>query len=668
MTTQPSDPIIARADLLYAKGCCDEAVGLLTDHLARHPAQDEVAIRLVEFLVDSGLYTRALEILNNAVSNEISPRALLLRGHCHEALGDFPRAENVADRLIAQERLRPDALALKSRIAAGSQKNEIAERLLQEAIACGPGCGMAWHGRASLRRKQGDARAYFESARKAFLCSPESRDIAIAFHESSVAVQEIPQAETDLREALLHHPMNRRLRFFLIDLMLRQAKFAEAMTEIESALVDFGVDKGMLAAALSIRARLGPISIPGNSKPGGSVSLCMIVKNEIRHLARCLRSAKPVVDEMIVVDTGSNDETKDIARVFGALVYEFSWSNDFSKARNFSLSQASGDWILVLDADEALSEKDFENFKRVLGASQNRPVAYRIQTRNYTNQANAVGFRSNRGEYPEEEGLGWHPTDKVRLFTNDPRIRFAYPVHELVEPSLQKLKTTIRDCPVAVHHYGTLSDKNTLEKTKIYQKLGREKVRLDSKSPAALKELAVETAQIGHFCEALNIWQQFVKLQPRSPEAYLNMGAICWNLERYSDAISYSEKALKLDPFLKEARFNMAYSMLLLGRAEEARTNLAMLVGEQTDYPAAQFLMCAANVCLQEATLAKENLEKLEALPIGKLIGESFLEISKRLLSASRTDYACRTLEAALCLGCTNPDMKALFEKCWAAA
>ena len=78
----------------------------------------------------------------------------------------------------------------------------------------------------------------------------------------------------------------------------------------------------------------------------------MIVKNEEETLPRCLVSVKPVVDEMIVVDTGSTDRTKEIARVFGAKVFDYEWADDFSGARNFSLSKAKGNWILILDADE----------------------------------------------------------------------------------------------------------------------------------------------------------------------------------------------------------------------------------------------------------------------------------------------------------------------------
>jgi glycosyltransferase involved in cell wall biosynthesis len=87
------------------------------------------------------------------------------------------------------------------------------------------------------------------------------------------------------------------------------------------------------------------------------LSLCMIVKNEEATLSKSLSSVKNVVDEMVVLDTGSTDRTPEIAKKFGAKVHHFEWCNDFSAARNEALKYVTGDWILVLDADETLSQK-----------------------------------------------------------------------------------------------------------------------------------------------------------------------------------------------------------------------------------------------------------------------------------------------------------------------
>jgi len=85
------------------------------------------------------------------------------------------------------------------------------------------------------------------------------------------------------------------------------------------------------------------------------LSLCMIVRDEESVLARCLASVSDVVDEICIVDTGSTDATRDVARQFGAQLAEVPWTDDFSAARNASLELATGDWVLVLDADEELS-------------------------------------------------------------------------------------------------------------------------------------------------------------------------------------------------------------------------------------------------------------------------------------------------------------------------
>jgi glycosyltransferase involved in cell wall biosynthesis len=82
------------------------------------------------------------------------------------------------------------------------------------------------------------------------------------------------------------------------------------------------------------------------------LALVMIVRDEARCIARCLRSAKPFVDEMIVLDTGSGDDTAAIAAQLGARVYHFGWTGDFSAARNAALDYSSAEWNLVLDADE----------------------------------------------------------------------------------------------------------------------------------------------------------------------------------------------------------------------------------------------------------------------------------------------------------------------------
>ncbi len=145
-----------------------------------------------------------------------------------------------------------------------------------------------------------------------------------------------------------------------------------------------------------------------------NLSLCMIVKNEETALPRCLTSVKAIVDEMVVLDTGSTDRTQEIAQEFGARVYEFEWCNDFSVARNESLKYAQGDWILVLDADE------------VLVADIVPALQQAIKTDNHL----VINLLR------QEVGAEQSPYSLVsRLFRQHPNLYFSRPYHALIDDS-----------------------------------------------------------------------------------------------------------------------------------------------------------------------------------------------------------------------------------------
>src|SRR3990167_6711291 len=101
-----------------------------------------------------------------------------------------------------------------------------------------------------------------------------------------------------------------------------------------------------------------------------TISLCMIVKNEERYLDQCLNSVKDLADEIIIVDTGSTDRTKEIAKKFNAKIFDFKWTDDFSAARNESIKHATKDWILVLDADEVLDEEGKKMIREIVDGKE----------------------------------------------------------------------------------------------------------------------------------------------------------------------------------------------------------------------------------------------------------------------------------------------------------
>jgi tetratricopeptide (TPR) repeat protein len=138
-----------------------------------------------------------------------------------------------------------------------------------------------------------------------------------------------------------------------------------------------------------------------------TISLCMIVKNEEEYLPRCLASVKPLVDQLIVVDTGSTDRTVEIAESFGASVYHHEWEGNFSKARNISMGYADCDWIVILDADEELNSEDIPTLREAIETTDFNAISvsvynYSAQKRMYTSFLPSIrAFRRSLGGYYE---------------------------------------------------------------------------------------------------------------------------------------------------------------------------------------------------------------------------------------------------------------------------
>jgi len=170
-----------------------------------------------------------------------------------------------------------------------------------------------------------------------------------------------------------------------------------------------------------------------------TVTLTMIVRNEEKNLAACLQTVADLVDEMVIVDTGSTDRTKDIARQFGAKVYDFPWIDHFAAARNESLRHATGDWVFWLDADDRLSDANREKLRSLL-ATLPRGVM--------------LGHVMKCECLPQPGQVAPTIVDHVRLFPNHPGLRWKYRVHEQILGSIRRLGGQVVWTDVAVQHVG----------------------------------------------------------------------------------------------------------------------------------------------------------------------------------------------------------------------
>jgi glycosyltransferase involved in cell wall biosynthesis len=169
------------------------------------------------------------------------------------------------------------------------------------------------------------------------------------------------------------------------------------------------------------------------------LSFCMIVKNEEAYLPHCLQSVKDVADELIVVDTGSSDSTKEIAQSYGAQVYDFQWCDDFAAARNFGLDRSNGQYILFLDADEEL---DF---------------AAASQLRAFLQDTAADGIYLIVRSYSTPDALApYYDSQQVRLFRNCRTYRFQNAIHEMIYPAIAAQGGRFAKSSFIIHHYGYL--------------------------------------------------------------------------------------------------------------------------------------------------------------------------------------------------------------------
>jgi tetratricopeptide (TPR) repeat protein len=171
------------------------------------------------------------------------------------------------------------------------------------------------------------------------------------------------------------------------------------------------------------------------------LSATLIVRDESAVIEDCLASLAGIVDEIVLVDTGSRDDTVEKARRFPISLHTFPWCGDFSAARNFALDQASGDWILYIDADERFEVPDLPTLLRLL--DDRSKAAWRLRL------------------YPR---IGWTAYAELRLFRNDPRIRFRGVIHERVhdgvEVACREDRLEIGICDLALRHVGYEADQS----------------------------------------------------------------------------------------------------------------------------------------------------------------------------------------------------------------
>ena len=286
-----------------------------------------------------------------------------------------------------------------------------------------------------------------------------------------------------------------------------------------------------------------------------ALSACLIVKNEAAMLKRTLGSLKNQADEIIVVDTGSSDDTIAAAKEFGAKVYEFPWTNDFAAARNESLQHATGDWIIWIDADEFMPEEELRKLKEVINTTKASGITVTI-------------YESQIGTCQLNNGY-----QRVKVFRNGVGVHFDRPVNEQVVAengaALSGEKSGIN-----IYHWGKDADEAKLKaKSEYYVTLLTKALEEKPNDPCFQYMLANRLAELNRLEEAIKHYQAAFALAPGQTvgrQAQEGLANSLLRLKRLPAAAPAAEVLLRSDQQNIPARNILASVHLVGGQLDEA--------------------------------------------------------------------------------------------------
>lgn len=223
-----------------------------------------------------------------------------------------------------------------------------------------------------------------------------------------------------------------------------------------------------------------------------TLSIAMIVKNEHDTLARCLECAKEFADEIIIVDTGSTDDTKDIARKYTDNVFDFKWVDDFSKARNYAFSKATMEYIMWLDADDVILKEDIQKLKTLKNI--------------ITKDVDMVMLKYHLNL--DENGVPSLSYYRERIVKRLKNYKWVSPIHEVIPMSGKVIYEDIAITHKKIHQ--GYSDRNL----KIFEKMKRENYPFDARQ---MFYYARELMYAKRYEESLEVYTNFLK----QPDAWL---------------------------------------------------------------------------------------------------------------------------------------------------
>jgi len=366
------------------------------------------------------------------------------------------------------------------------------------------------------------------------------------------------------------------------------------------------------------------------------VSLTLIARDEENNLPHCLQSARGLFDEIVVVDTGSRDRTKEIALEFGAKVFDFVWVDDFAAARNEALARATGDYAFWLDADDVLDPPQREKLQALLGGLGVKEEA-------------AYVVRCACDPAPDGTG-GETVVDHIRLFPLREDVRWTYRVHEQILPALRRAKVPVRWTDITVRHTGYVDTALRARKLDRDTKILRRELEDRPNDPFVLFNLGAIAVERKDWTGALGLLKHSLAGSAPTDSITRKLFALIARVHQMvgdsQQALRTCDEGLKLDPEDAELWFRKGVVHRHRGESTEAqrcwgrilslkrpdqfcsvdqgiyghltRRNLAALAAERGDHAGAEKLWAEVLAECPGDCEALAKLERSGPVPVGR--------------------------------------------------
>lgn len=291
----------------------------------------------------------------------------------------------------------------------------------------------------------------------------------------------------------------------------------------------------------------------------------MIVRNEEQNLGACLDAVHALFDEIVIVDTGSQDRTLEIAARYTSEIYHFAWCDDFSAARNECLKHCHGEWVFWLDADDRVSPENFGQLRVLFDSLDDASTAYLMDT-------------VCHGRYAcEGERLVTH----VRLFPRHPELKWRGRVHEQLRPSPQALGFEERWCDIQIDHIGYQDGALRQRKLQRDTRLLRMDYAVDPDDASTLLHLGLAYAELRSFAEARKYLQRLLtseEVGEHMRRVFAALAEMSLREGKAHDVLAIIKDGLSVFPGDESLLLQQAEALYELDRYDAARQSLESIV------------------------------------------------------------------------------------------